>query len=219
MGRGERGRDLVQRLQPRHLFDHVGLAPNVGAAKGGGLYIQPVGGLLHSELERLENLLAARALDRDPQQAAHASVPKPDCRRLRPRSANIDRPGLEARPTQLDHQTGGDRLGLERLLWLELLLEPGRGLRPQPQLQRGAVDVGAVPVRDLHQHAGGVRADLRAGATHYARDPGRPFLVFDHDHVRVERAELAVEGLKLFSLSRAANSQLPPRHAVEVVRV
>src|SRR5438876_351370 len=80
----------------------------------------------------------------------HAGITQSDRDGWRSGTADIDRPLAEPSPAHLDHQSRRDGLRLYCLLRLELLLEPGRGLASQPELERRAVDVGAVPVGDLH---------------------------------------------------------------------
>ena len=81
------------------------------------------------------------------------------------------------------------------------------------------MDVGAVPVRRLHQHAGRVLVDLGARAAHHPGDRGRPVGVGDQHHLLVERARLAVERLHGLAGSRQPDGQLGAGDPVEVERV
>src|SRR5262249_24110198 len=105
-------------VEPRDLLDHVRLATYIRAAEGGWLDVQVVGRLHDLELERLEDPRRVLALDRSAEQGADARVAEPDGRRLRARSADVDRPGERARAAQLDQQPRRDSLRLERLLRL-----------------------------------------------------------------------------------------------------
>ena len=81
------------------------------------------------------------------------------------------------------------------------------------------MDVRAVPVRGLHQDARRVRLHLAAGSAHDPGDRGGPGGVLDQDHVRVERARLAVECLDLLTVACAADGERRALDAVEVERV
>ncbi len=168
--------------------------------KGGGLTSRPSLGIGRPELQRLEDLPAALARRRAHRAGGDAGITQPNRGRRRARAADVDRARQPARAAKLHHQLRRDGLRLDRLLGLKLLLEPGRGLAAQPELQRGSVDVGAIPGRDLHQHAGRVVRDLRPRAAHHARDRCRPVGVLDHHHLGVERAA---------SVRRASRSARP----------
>ena len=146
-----------------------------------------VGASLDLEVERLQDLALARARRRarrgSPARAPRAGgcaagpgSPAPGRRR----SCRATTRGA----AQLDHQARRDRLRLRALLGREALLEARGGLAAQPERPRGAVDVGAVPVRDLEQHARRALAHLRARAAHQPGDRGRALGVLDHDHLR-----------------------------------
>ncbi len=85
-----------------------------------------------------------------------------------------------------------------------------------PSLQRRAVDVGAVPVRGLHQHAGRAGLDLGARAAHDAGDRRRSVGVGDQHDVGIKRARLPVERLDLLALGCPSDRQLRPGNPVEV---
>ena len=72
-----------------------------------------------------------------------------------------------------------DDLAVHRLLGREALLEAPGGLGAQRELRRRALEVRAVPVGRLHQHAGGRLAHLGALAAHQAGDRRRAVLVGD----------------------------------------
>jgi hypothetical protein len=142
-----------------------------------------------------------------------AQVHRPE---RRPLAAYVGRPGHEPRAGELEHEPGGDDLGLHRLLGREALLEATAGLAAQAEQLRRAVDVGAVPVGDLHEHARRGVVDLGALAAHDAGDRGRPVGVIDDEHLVVERADLAVERGDLLAVLRAAHDEPRARHAIEV---
>ena len=133
-----------------------------------------------------------------------------------PVAADVDRPGHEARAGQLEHEPRGDDLGLHRLLGRQALLEAPAGLAAQAEDLRGAVDVGAVPVGDLHQHARGALVDLGALAAHDAGDRRRAVGVVDDEHLGVERAHLAVERGDLLAVPGPAHDEPAAGDAVEV---
>ena len=116
--------------------------------------------------------IAARrgARDLDAEQPGHPRVAQPQRRPAA--GTGVARtsivPRHQARAGELDHQPGGDGLRLQGLLGLQALLVATGGLGAQPQPRRRAVDVRAVPGRDLHQHARGVRPRPRS-----ARRPSR----------------------------------------------
>ena len=215
----QRRRELVEPVEPRDLLDHVDLPGDVAAPERGRLHVEAVRRVGRGELERFEDLLAAFARDRRAEQPRDALVPQPDRHRRRPVAADVDRPRPERGAAHLDHQLGRYGLRLDRLLGLELLLEAQRRLALEPERPRGVVDVGAVPRRGLHQHARGRVGHLRAGAAHHAGDRGRSVGVVDHEHLRVERAGLAVERLDLLAFVRAADRERLAGDLVEVERV
>ncbi len=159
------------------------------------------------EVERPQDLGLALGSDLHAEDRPHALAAQVDRIGRRRHPADVDRAGGDARAAQLDHQLRGHRLGLHALLGREPLLEARGGLAAQAQGPRAAVDVGAVPGRDLHQHPGRVVLHLRTGSSHQAGDRGRPPGVLDHDHLAVEGAGLAVEGLHLLALGGAADRQ------------
>ena len=102
-------------------------------------------------------------------------------------------PVREARAGQLEHQLGREDLPVHRLLGRDPLLEARGRLRAQLQLRRRALEVRAVPVRRLHQHARGRAAHLGALAAHDPGDARRALVVADDQDVGVERAVDVVE--------------------------
>ncbi len=216
MARGQRGGELLEPVDARHLLDHVGLARDVHTTERRRLYVEPVLGVCDLELECLQDPLAACTRDLEPEQAADAFLAEADDDRRRARAADVDRPGGQPGARQLEHQSRRERLCLERLFGLKLLLEAARGLAAQPQLERGAVDVGAVPGRGLEQHAGRRPGDLGALAAHHAGDRGGAIAVGDQHHLLVERAQLAVERAHGLARPGSADGQLVASDAVEV---
>ena len=96
--------------------------------------------------------------------------------RRRALAADVDRAVDQPRAGQLEHQLGRDDLAVHRLLGREALLEAPGGLGAQRELRRGALDVRAVPVRGLHQHARGGLARPRSARRPSGRrsTSGRP---------------------------------------------
>ena len=164
---GQRRRQVLEAIEPRDLLDQVGLARDVIATEVGDGHIEPVGGVDGREGERLQQLLGALARDRDAEQALDARVAQADRGGLRPGPADIDRARADGRATDVDEQSRRDRLCPQRLLGLQPLLIAARGLAAQRQLERGGMDVGAVPGRDLADDGRGRVRDLGAGAAHH----------------------------------------------------
>ena len=156
VARGQRGRQRLERAEPRHLLDQVGLAGDVGAPEGGHGDVEAVVGVGGAELERLQDLGAALARDRRrPSRRSDARVAQADRRRRRARAADVDRAGHDP---VAPHSS---IISWVATAWASIACSgcscfskrPEASLR-RPSLQRGAVDVGAVPVGGLHQHAG-----------------------------------------------------------------
>ncbi len=218
--RRQRRRQALEAVDARDLLDQVDLARDVVAAQRRHPHLEAAAARFGFEVERVEDLGLARGRDGDPEDRLHARLAQPDFRArgdpAGPLEADVDRAGNDARAAQLDHQLRRERLRVHALLRLQPLLEAPRGLAAQAERPRAAVDVGAVPGRDLHQHARRVRRDLRARAAHQPGDRGGPLVVLDHDHLVIERARLAVERLHLLAVVRAAHGQARAGDAVEV---
>ena len=217
--RRERGGQALEPVDPRDLLDQVDLPRHVAAAQRGHRRVEPARGGCGPEVERAQDLVLVLARDRHAEDRLDAALAQPDRRGRRALAADVDGAGQKARPAQLEHQLGGERLRVHALLGLQALLEAPRGLAAQAERPRGAVDARAAPRRDLHQHARRRGLDLRARAAHDPGDRGRPVGVVDHDHLAVERAGLPVERLHLLALARATHDQLAAGDAVEVERV
>ena len=151
--------------------------------KAGTSTSRPPGASSTPKPRRAQDLGLARARDRQAEDLLDPVLAQADDDAGRAVAADVDRPGHEARARQLEHEPRGDDLGLHRLLGRQALLEAPAGLAAQPQDLRGAVDVGAVPVGDLHEHARRALVDLGALAAHDAGDRGRPVGVVDDEHL------------------------------------
>ena len=179
--------------------------------------VEPVRRLGDAEAEPLEDLGLLGARDRCAEQRLDARLAQAQMTRgARARAADVDRAADRPRPAQLDHQLRGQRLALHPLLGRELLLEAPGGLGAQRQPRRGALDVGPVPGRGLHQHARGAVVDLRARAAHDPGDARRPLGVVDHAHLGVEAALDVVEGGDRLAVPRAPHHEAPAGHEVGV---
>ena len=159
---GQRGRQLLEAVDARDLLDEVGLASDVVAPEGGHEHVEAARRLLDAEAQRAQDLGLARARDRAPEELLDAVLAQADDDAGRAVAADVDRAGHEPRAGQLEHQPRGDDLGLQRLLGRQALLEAPARLAAQAQDLRGAVDVGAVPVGALHQHARRARREPRS---------------------------------------------------------
>ena len=160
----------------------------------------------------------ARARSRAPSSPSTLRVAQADRRAgRRRRRRRRSCPGTRRAPRQLDHQPRGDDLRLHRLLGREALLEARGRLAAQPEPLRGAVDVRAVPGRDLHQHARRVVVDLGARAAHDAGDRRRPVGVVDDAASRRRACAPASSSVvDLLAVARAAHDEPPAGDAVEV---
>ena len=208
---GQRGGQLLEAVHAGDLLDEVGLARDVVAPEGGHQHLEAAGRLLDGELQRAQDLGLARARDRQPRISCTRCSRRRMTAPRRAVAADVDRPGHEPRAGQLEHEPRGDDLGLHRLLGREALLEAPAGLAAQAQQLGGAVDVGAVPVGGLHQHARRALVDLGALAAHDPGDRRRPVGVVDDEHLGVERAHLAVERGDLLAVLGAAHRRAARR--------
>jgi hypothetical protein len=214
---GQRVRQLLEAVDAGDLLDEVGLAVDVVAAEVRHGDVEAAGGVGHPELKRAQDLGLARARDGAAEDRLDLGLAQADDRiRTPPGAPDVDGAGDEPRAHQLEHELGGDDLPLHGLLGGHPLLEAVGGLGAQPQRLRRAVDVRAVPVGRLHEHARRPLAHLRALAAHDPGDRGRPVGVLDDEHLAVERAHLAVERGDPLALARAADDEPPAGHAVEV---
>ncbi len=213
---GQRGGKLLQAVDAGDLLDQVRLARYVRTPQGGHGDVEAVGRLPHLEIECLQDLHLACAGHGHAEDRLHARLAQPDHLRRGRLGPDVDRPGQERGAAQLDHQAGRERLRVVTLLGGEALLEARGGLAAQPERPGGAVDVGPIPVGDLHQHPRGALPHLRARSAHQARDRGGALAVLDHHHLPVQRAGLTVERLHLLARAGAAHHEPPPSDAVEV---
>jgi hypothetical protein len=213
---GQRRRQLLHPVDPCHLLDQIDLTRDIRAAQRGDPDAQTVPVGRGAEVERPQDLLLADQRHRHTEDRLHPRLAQAQLSSRRRLAADIDRAGNHGGSAQLDHQARGDRLGVQALLRLQPLLEASRGLTPQSQRPGGAMDVGTVPGRHLHQHACRVLLDLRARATHHACDRGGTIGILDHDHLAVEGAGLTIERLDLLAGAGSPDEQLPARDAVEV---
>ena len=214
---GKGPRQPVEAVEAPDLLDQVGLAGDVVVAVDGHRSAEVV--LAHRldlELEALEVILGLGALDVDPEQAVEARAVEGDHVWSRDLRGLVDRAGHEPRATRLHHQARRHPLRLQREVGVKLLLEPGRGLRPQAEHARGAEDVDPVPGRDLEQHAGGRRGDLRALAAHDPRDAGGPIAVADEHRLGVEGPLDPVERGHPLAVRGRADRQRAVGHPIEV---
>ena len=95
VARGQRRRQRLERPEPRHLLDQVGLAGHVGAPERGHGHVEPVGRIGDAELERGQDLAATLDRNLDAEQARDLGAAQADRLRLGPRAADVDRAGQQ----------------------------------------------------------------------------------------------------------------------------